>query len=123
MSVAGYVLVVDDDPSVRSTAAEILAEEGHRVLEAADGEAALAVLADHPVTVLLLDVHMPRLDGLSLLERIDVPPPVVLLVSAYAFTADDRARVGGKVFRYLRKPVPPASLIAAVDDAMATAGS
>jgi CheY-like chemotaxis protein len=115
------VLVAEDEGELRETLREIFSLEGHEVLEAADGEQALQVLRSHDVEVLLLDLHMPRQGGLSLLDEIDPPPPVVVIYSAFEFysQADVQRRVGAKVFRFLRKPVPPSQLVASVADALA----
>ncbi len=65
------VLVADDSPVIRDLLAEALRSHGLRVLEAADGEEALAVLAAHPeVRLLVTDVEMPRLDGIGLIREV-----------------------------------------------------
>jgi len=117
--VTGTFMIADDDANLRLTAAEILRHEGYEVVEAANGEEALSQLNELPVSIVVLDVRMPKKDGLSVLDALESPPPVVLLISAYEFESDDRARVKSKVFRYLRKPVPPLSLIDAVSEAAA----
>jgi two-component system, cell cycle response regulator CpdR len=118
--VASVVLVAEDDASLRGTLAEILELEGHECLEAPDGEAALDMLRAHPVDVLVLDLHMPRRDGVSVLHEIDAPPPAVVIYSAFEFYSPEgvRSSVGPKVFRWLRKPSPPSQLIAAVAEAL-----
>lgn len=66
------VLVIDDDPDIREALSEVLAEEGFRVEDAADGVAALEHLARLPrPCVLLLDWRMPRLDGKGLLDQLE----------------------------------------------------
>jgi CheY-like chemotaxis protein len=118
------VLVADDDEALRSTVTEILRSAGFLVTEAADGDEALAALSSGPVDVVVLDVRMPNRDGISVVEEIDPapPPPAVLLVSAYLLEADLRARLGGRVVKYLRKPVHPVDLVAAVDAAARSIG-
>ncbi|MHB8594808.1 MAG: response regulator, partial [Acidimicrobiales bacterium] len=71
------------------------------------------------IDVLLLDLNMPRLNGIDLLDRIDPPPPVVLVVSAFETQreADLEKRLGTKVFGYLRKPMKPPQLLQAVAQA------
>ena len=104
------VLVCDDDEGVRSTVAEILRRAGYRVLEAQDGEMALEMLGQEHVSALILDIRMPRRDGVALLDALE-SPPAVLLVSAFSVEPAVRARIGPKVFRYLRKPVQPERLL------------
>lgn len=65
------VLVVDDSPVIRDLLCEALRSHGLRVLEAGDGEEALAMLAAHPeVRLLVTDVEMPRLDGIGLIREV-----------------------------------------------------
>jgi CheY-like chemotaxis protein len=114
------ILVAEDDSSLRTTLVEILRSVGYAVSEAEDGESALAALRKESFDVLILDLHMPRLDGVALLERFDAPPPVVVVHSAFEYYRHDelQAQLGHKVFRYLRKPVAPPQLIAALEEAM-----
>lgn len=104
------VLVVDDELSVRTTEAEILRAAGYEVVEAADGTEALAMLEAHEVGAVVLDVRMPRCDGLTVVASLEDPPPIVM-VSAHTLGDADVARVAGKVAAFLAKPVPPAKLV------------
>lgn len=117
------VLVADDDEGVRSTACEILRGEGYDVSEAEDGQVALDILEDQGADVLVLDVRMPRRDGIAVLEALDEPPPVVVLVSAFSLDEELRQRLGAKVFRYLRKPVAPNVLLDVVAQAAQAAAA
>ena len=115
------VLLAEDDDRLRETLAEIIAMRGYRVIEAADGERALEQLSAEQVEVLILDLHMPKLDGLEVLERLEGPRPVVILYSAFEFYSTDQLRqlgLEGKVFRSLRKPVPPPVLLSSVEEAL-----
>jgi len=111
------VLVVDDDEDVRTSVAEILRRADHTVAEAENGAVALTCLEDMEVAVLVVDVRMPRLDGLSLLQGLEHPPPTVL-ISAYFVDDDVRQSLGPKVAAYLRKPFRPEHLLAAVHVAL-----
>lgn len=102
------VLVVDDDEAVRSTAAGLLRTSGYTVAVASDGDVALRLLEQQAVGVVLLDIRMPRRDGLSVLEEIS-PAQLVVLVSAHSLDEATRARVGAKFVTYLEKPVPRAA--------------
>jgi adenylate cyclase len=66
----GHVLVVDDDPLNRRLLTATLAREGHRTTSATDGEEALTALREEPPDLILLDIEMPGLDGIAVLERI-----------------------------------------------------
>jgi two-component system, OmpR family, response regulator len=120
--VPNRVLVADDDEAMRMSVAAILRNGGYVITEAADGVAALAALAEHPVDVLVLDLRMPNKGGEQVLEEL-ADPPVVVVVSAYAPEEQFLERVGDKIFKYLRKPVPPARLLAAVEEALGHSAS
>lgn len=66
---AATVLVVDDDALVRRMLVRALEKDGHRVLQAADGVEGLEMLREHEPDVMLLDIVMPRLDGLGVLAE------------------------------------------------------
>jgi CheY-like chemotaxis protein len=104
------VLVVDDEEPVRTSVAEILRSAGYSVAEAVDGQDALEMLESGSVSVLLLDVRMPRRTGIEVLQALDSPPNVILM-SAYRFEGEDRRSVGHKVFSHLTKPVAPRQLL------------
>jgi len=85
-SAHGTVLVVDDEPEMRTLVAEILRGAGYRVLVATDGDAALAMFAREPVVDLLVtDVVMPVMSGTDLAERVAERSPStrVLFVSGF----------------------------------------
>jgi len=116
------VLVADDNEGIRDTTAAILRGAGYAVTEASDGQAALDELSQHDFNVVLLDVRMPRRDGISVVEtlRPEPPPPVIVMVSAYDFDTELRKHLDQRVFRYMKKPVPPKELIEAVGQAAAS---
>lgn len=104
------VLVVEDEPDLRSSVAEILRRAGYEVEEAADGVEALALLATRSVGAMLLDLRMPRCGGMAVLDALVDPPPVVV-VSAHDLEEAERVRLRSKVMAVLKKPVPPAELL------------
>lgn len=104
------VLVVDDEPDVRSSVADILRGAGYRVAEAADGAEALDLLSVEDVGAVLLDLRMPRMDGVTLVDRLEDPPPI-LVVSSHSPDAGEQARLGRKVVAVLKKPVHPDVLL------------
>src|SRR5258705_11450642 len=64
------ILLLDDMPVTREPLAKILAYEGYDVLAAGNGLEAIEALRDHPVELLLLDVMMPKMNGIQLLETL-----------------------------------------------------
>lgn len=70
----GNVLVVDDDPTIRDMLRDVLTDEGHCVTTARDGMEALEVLERGGPFLILLDLMMPRLDGLGVLRELESRP-------------------------------------------------
>jgi len=109
-------LVVEDDETIAEFVARGLREAGFAVDRAADGEAGFASAAAHPYDVAIVDVMLPRRDGLSLIEELrrrGVTTPVLILSARRA--VDDRVRglqTGGD--DYLTKPFAFAELLARV---------
>lgn len=102
------VLVVDDSPVVRDLLAEALRAHGVRVIEAGDGEEALARLDDSPeITLLVSDVDMPKLDGIGLLQRVRArdrrPRLPVVIVSMRGSTEDQRRAIDAGADAYMVK--------------------
>jgi PAS domain S-box-containing protein len=104
------ILVVEDDPSVRGWTVESLRTAGYHVVEASDGEGALAIVARVRPDALVTDVVMPRLGGPELARRLRETRPdlPVLLVSGYAPGAESRF-VDRAAF--LQKPFTRAKLL------------
>ncbi|MEX1177005.1 MAG: response regulator [Nitriliruptor sp.] len=118
------VLVVDDEPDVLLLCRVNLEFEGYRVLEAGDGEQALARLAEELPDVVLLDVMMPKLDGWAVLERIKADPrtaeiPVVMLTAKVQDHDQVRGWSSGAA-EYITKPFSPLSLSQVVQDVIDT---
>jgi CheY-like chemotaxis protein len=121
MSPARRILVVDDSEEMREFYQVALEQAGYAVETAAEGEAALAqVLRERP-DLIVLDVVMPRMDGLELLLKLrsDLAPPVppAILVSGFDLTEDEALRRGAA--RFLHKPIAAQDLVAAVADVLA----
>lgn len=69
------ILVVEDDLFLRELYTDILKEEGYKVDEAADGEAALSKIKIGGYTLVLLDIILPKINGLEIMKRIKSEPP------------------------------------------------
>jgi len=79
-------LVVDDEPRLRQVLVHLMRADGFECFEAANGEEALVQLAQHPVTLVMSDVRMPRMDGIELLRQIRArwPDIAVVMITAIA---------------------------------------
>lgn len=115
------ILVVDDDPHVREVIVETLNAAGFWSEAAADGLEALARLEKEEYDLMLLDVRMPRMDGLEVLGRVRAQPhhPKVLVM-----TADDTPETLLRVIReqaceYIAKPFDPKGMVEAVTRTLA----
>jgi two-component system, NtrC family, response regulator AtoC len=110
------ILVVDDEPDLRLSLAQVLREEGHSVDVADDGETAIAKLSEHPFHLVVSDVRLPKLDGLELLRRVrrEFPRTEVVLMTAYGTIEDAVAAMKDSAVEYLTKPFDIDELIAAI---------
>ena len=103
------VLLTDDSKTIRMVLHELLTQLGHSdVLEAENGAKALELVAQGGVDVLLLDLHMPVLDGLGTLKQLKENPktagiPVVIISSDTDMRVIDQARQLGAI-GYIKKP-------------------
>ncbi|MGD0390410.1 MAG: sigma-54 dependent transcriptional regulator [Tepidisphaeraceae bacterium] len=101
------VLIVEDEAVLRESLAELMAGEGYEVLQAADGKAAYAIVLERPVDVVVTDVRMSGMDGLTLLSHLRQVAPQTPVIVATAFgtveTAVSAMRSGA--YDYLLKPV------------------
>jgi len=122
------VLVVDDEAVIRRLVRLTLEQDGHEVIEAADGAEALRAVGPGKPDVMVLDLTMPRIDGWEVLGRLKAGPgvgtsdlPVILLTAAAAAADVDRIRAGVEgAVRYLTKPFSPDDLRKEVRQAMET---
>jgi DNA-binding response OmpR family regulator len=108
------VLLAEDDEDVRMLAELVLSREGFEVRAVADGEAALAAALERTPAVAVLDVSMPRMDGLETARRLRERPetsavPIMLLTARVTEADRERGRQAG-VDAQLDKPFSPALL-------------
>ncbi|SEG84646.1 two-component system, OmpR family, response regulator MprA [Thermomonospora echinospora] len=110
------VLVVDDEPAVREALVGSLEFEGYRVTEAADGLAALERLGSDPPDLVVLDVLMPRMDGLTACRRLRAQGSMVpvLMLTARDMVGDRVSGLDAGADDYLVKPFELDELLARV---------
>lgn len=109
-----HILIVDDDEILASLLQITLEVEGYEVSTAPDGEAALARMAEGGVDLVVLDLVMPKMDGVRFLrvlnEQGEARPPVIVISSTAGNTVSDEFRALG-VVAIARKPVEPSWLV------------
>ena len=109
------ILVVDDDPVIQKLLAVNFEMEGYHVVTASDGEEALDRVAAERPAVVVLDVMMPKVDGIEVLRRIKANPITantpVLLLSAKAQAQDIEDGMAAGADAYLTKPFEPLDLL------------
>jgi CheY-like chemotaxis protein/anti-sigma regulatory factor (Ser/Thr protein kinase) len=116
-----HILVADDDPAVRSTLADSLRAEHFAVTTASDGMEALALLAKSKFDLAVLDVWMPRMNGLDVLKALHrkKSPPKVIVVTANGAVNSVLKAIRERACRCIAKPVDPRDLVALVHEALA----
>jgi CheY-like chemotaxis protein len=113
------LLIADDEPAVRALVHATLEGDDYVILEAGDGEEALEVArAEHP-TLVLLDIMMPRLDGLEVCRRLKADPEtraiVIVLLTAQAQDRDRDRGLEAGADDYFTKPFSPLALLNTVE--------
>jgi adenylate cyclase len=112
------ILVVDDNETNRDILITRLGVHGYELLQAADGEEALASVSQHHPDLILLDVEMPKLDGFEVCRRLKNDPALpfipIILVTARAASQDVVAGLDAGADEYLTKPLDQAALVARV---------
>src|SRR5207237_9892213 len=108
------VLVVDDDPGISESLGRALRREGYTIANAADGEAALTSVAERPPDAIVLDVSMPKLDGLSVCRRLRAEGnrvPILVLTARHSL-GDRVAGLDAGADDYVVKPFALEELLA-----------
>ena len=112
------VLIVDDSASLRQVVRMALSGAGYEVMEAGDGQEALAKLNGTKVHLVISDVNMPRMDGITFVKTLKQRPeyrflPVIMLTTEAGQTRKDEGRAAGAK-AWMVKPFQPAQMLAAV---------
>lgn len=112
------ILVVDDSETLRTQVTRILSDAGFKPIEAEDGVKGLQAFLDHDVDLIICDVNMPEMDGLTMCERLsasDKPrPPIFMLTTESSADMKVRGKSAG-VIAWVTKPFVPEKLLAAVN--------
>ena len=112
------ILVVDDNKTNLKLVSDVLEFEGYRILQAMDAETAQEIIRDTSPDLILMDIALPGMDGLTLARKLKTDPTtrniVIVALTAFAMKGDDaKAREAG-CDGYITKPIDTRSLPAAV---------
>lgn len=102
------ILIVDDEPDNLNVARKILAYNGAQILTAANGEEGLALMADAPLTFVLLDLSMPKMDGWEMYQRVRADGKLkatpIIALTAHAMEEDRKRALDMGFDGYITKP-------------------
>jgi two-component system cell cycle response regulator DivK len=114
------ILVVEDQEDNRQILRDLFGSVGHEMIEAHDGEAAVAQAIAHKPDLILMDIQLPIMDGYEATRRIKANPELraipIIVVTSYALSGDaDKAHAAG-CDAYVTKPFSPRQLLAKIND-------
>jgi CheY-like chemotaxis protein len=117
------ILIVDDNPQNLKLAKVILAAEGYEVKTAIDAEDALKILESFTPRLILMDLQLPRMDGLELTRRLKADPArreiIIIALTAYAMKGDDEKAFAAGCDGYISKPIDIDALPRVVAESLA----
>jgi len=101
------ILIVEDEQVLRESLGELLSDEGYQVAQAANGAEAFKQVVDRPVDLVISDIRMPDMDGMTLLEHLHktIPQTPVIIITAYGTVESAVTAMRKGAFDYLLKPV------------------
>jgi len=116
MTMKASILVVDDEPVARQSLTDILKLEGHNVVSAPNGQAAVEYVRTHPIDLMIVDLRMPGMDGLEVVQVVNQTSPdtEVILLTAFGSTESAIQALRLRIHDYLLKPASPAQVLASV---------
>ena len=116
------ILIVDDDPKILIVIQRLLEAKGHECVTAENGVKALELVKGDVFNLIITDMRMPNMDGLTLLRKLkkDEPFIPVILITAYASNETAIESVKRGVFDYVVKPFQTKDLLATVERALDT---
>lgn len=117
-----HVLIVDDEPAVRRTVRGVLESSGFECEESENGAVALEWLKDHQTNVIIADYHMPIMNGLSLLEKVQSTlngnTPRVIMLSGVIEEKEKFKAIDLGAYAIIEKPCNFRELVVKVNDAI-----
>jgi two-component system cell cycle response regulator DivK len=121
------ILVVEDQEDNRQILRDLLGNAGYELVEAADGEQALAAYAKQRPDLILMDIQLPVMDGYETTRRIRADPESkaipIIAVTSYALAGDEAKALAAGCNGYVTKPYSPRALLAKVREYLAFANA
>jgi two-component system cell cycle response regulator DivK len=112
------VLYVEDNEYNRKIVRQLLSRTSYRLLEAPDGEAAMALVRQDRPDLVLMDVQLPRMSGLDVTRALRAEPATadipIIVVTSFALSGDDQRAMAAGASGYLAKPYSPRDLLALI---------
>ncbi len=110
------ILVVDDEPVARQSLSDILRLEGYTVSSVGNGQSAVEFVRTHPVDLMIVDLRMPGMDGLEVVQVVNQvsPDTEVILLTAYGSIETAVQALRLRIHDYLLKPALPPQILASV---------
>ena len=115
------ILVVDDEPVARQSLSDILRLEGYSVTSVPNGQLAVEHVRTHPVDLMIVDLRMPGMDGLEVIQVVNhvSPDTEVILLTAHGSTETAVQALRLRIHDYLLKPALPTQIVASVKKGLA----
>jgi two-component system cell cycle response regulator DivK len=112
------ILVVEDQPDNRQIIRDMLAPTDYEIIEAEDGEQALAAIANQRPDLILMDIQLPVMDGYTATSRIKSDPTMqsipIIAVTSYALSGEEKKARAAGCDDYVPKPFSPRQLLAKI---------
>ncbi len=111
------ILLVDDEPDFRMLVGDALRDAGHRITLASNGAEGLTLISSNVFDVMICDIRLPKVDGLTLFRRVrqESPSTDVILITAHAAVSDAVAALKEGAYDYLTKPFDVDEIIVQMD--------
>ena len=117
------ILVVEDQEDNRQILRDLLGNAGYQLVEAGNGEEAIAAVTTQRFDLILMDIQLPVMDGYEATRRIRSNPELnsipIIAVTSYALTGDEAKALAAGCNAYITKPYSPRALLAKVREYLA----
>jgi len=117
------ILLVEDNEQSRYLAKFLLQRHGFEIVDAPDGKSALAAATASVPTAILLDIHLPGMDGHAVARALRAAPALagvpIIAVTSYAMAGDRDKALAAGCDGYLEKPIDPATFVAEIEKILA----